>query len=86
MLPVEWPLILVPAECPGFLCRLSAPEDAPPPLKRQKANKSGLLPPKCPWEYSTATKMAELSIFLFIAAEVPLEGLQRHSNGRNQTN
>jgi len=67
-------------------CRCSAPGGAPAALKRQKTNKSSKLPLKCPWRYSTATQAAETKQIKLIAAEVPLEGLQRHSNGRRQTN
>jgi hypothetical protein len=42
-----------------------------------------LVPVECPWRYSSGTKMAEMSLYLFIAAEVPLKGLHRHSNGRS---
>ena len=67
-------------------CRCNAPGGAPAALKRQKPNKSSLLPPKCPWRYSTATQTAEDKQIKQIAAEVPLEVLHRHSSGRNQTN
>ena len=82
-------------------CRCSAPGGAPAALKRQKTNKSSKLPLKCPWttssgtqtaanqcpwRCSSGTQMAETCQFKLIAAEVPLEGLQRHSNGRRQTN
>ena len=67
-------------------CRCNAPGGAPAALKRQKTNKSSKLPLKCPWRYSTATQTAETKQIKLIAAEVPLEGLQRHSSGRNQTN
>ena len=64
-------------------CRCSAPGGAPAALKRQKPNKSSLLPPKCPWRASSVTQAAETKQIKLIAAVVPLEVLQRHSNGRN---
>ena len=67
-------------------CRCSAPGGAPAALKRQKTNKSSKLPLKCPWRCSSGIQTAETPQIKFIAAEVPLEGLQRHSNGRRQTN
>ena len=67
-------------------CRRSAPGGAPAALKRQKTNKSSKLPLKCPWRCSSGIQTAETPQIKFIAAEVPLEGLQRHSNGRRQTN
>ena len=36
----------------------------------------------CRWSISSGTQRAELALFLFIAADVPLEHLQRHSKGR----
>jgi len=50
--------------------------------KWQKCLNSSFLPFECPWSISSATQMAESPEFKQIAAEVPLEFLQRHSNGR----
>ena len=45
-----------------------------------------LLPLKCPWRISSGTQRAESPIIQDIAAEVPLEDLQRHSKGSRPHN
>ena len=67
-------------------CRCSAPGGAPAALKWQKRVKSSKLPLKCPWTTSSGTQTAEDKQIKQIAAEVPLDNLQRHSNGSKSPN
>jgi len=48
--------------------------------------KSSKLPLKCPWTTSSGTQTAEDKQIKQIAAEVPLDNLQRHSNGSKSLN
>ena len=70
----------------GLYCRLSAPGRSPAALKGQKAPQFKILPSKCPWTISSGTQRAESSTIQDIAAEVPLDDLQRHSKGRKPHN
>jgi len=70
----------------GLYCRLSAPGRSPAALKGQKAPQFKILPSKCPWTISSGTQRAESPTIQDIAAEVPLDDLQRHSKGRKPHN
>ena len=67
-------------------CRRRAAGEVPAALNRQKCLKSSLLPPTCRWRSSSGTQLAERPGIKQIAAEVPLEELQRHSTVRNVLN
>ena len=70
---------------PGLYYRLSALGLPSAALKGQKAPQFKILPPKCPWTIFSGTQRAECPTIQNIAAEVPLDSLQRHSSGTRQT-
>ena len=67
-------------------CRRRAAGEVPAALNRQKCLKSSLLPPTCRWRSSSGTQLAERPGIKQIAAEEPLEELQRHSTVRKPIN
>ena len=71
---------------PGLYYRLSALGLPSAALKGQKAPQFKILLPKCPWTVSSGTQRAESPTIQDIAAEVPLDDLQRHSKGRMSHN
>ena len=67
-------------------CRRRAAGEVPAALNWQKGQESSKLPRKCRWRNSSGTQLAERPGIKQIAAEVPLEELQRHSTVRNVLN
>jgi len=65
-------------------CRWCAPQLPTGALKRQKWRNLALLPLKCPSTTYRGTQAAEMKKSGIIAAEVPFNYLQGHSNGRNK--